>query len=150
MIPELIGPIPAHDSPPPCALPLADVLVPAGFPSPAEDHAEERCDLNMYFIDRPEATFFFRVAGDSMVSDDPQRSIPPGALLVVDRSLEASHGDVVVAAIDGDFTVKRLFSRAGKVALVANNKAYPPIVLGDEQELSVWGVVTGWAMKSQR
>ncbi|WP_373973655.1 translesion error-prone DNA polymerase V autoproteolytic subunit [Chitinibacter sp. SCUT-21] len=145
----LFGPYPAQPNAAPCALPLIGVAVPAGFPSPAADWVEDRVDLNRRFITHPEATFYFTVAGDSMVSAHAERSIPDGALLIVDRALAAQHNDVVVAVLDGDFTVKRLYRRGAKLALLAENPAYTPIVLGDEQELAIWGVVRAWVVESR-
>jgi len=141
---SLVGPLPAHPVPSHQLVPLAGVAVPAGFPSPADDWTEDRVDLNQHFVPNPEATFFFRVKGDSMWGSDPDRSIPDGATLIVDRSKEAHHGDVVVAVVDGGFTVKRLYRRGSRVALIAENPRYRPIELHDGQELLVWGVVTAW------
>lgn len=141
---HLLGPWAAHAQPASCLVPLMGVSVPAGFPSPAEDWVEDRVDLNQRFVAHPEATFFFTVSGDSMVSPDPERSIANGATLIVDRAREARHGDIVVAVLDGDFTVKRLFWRGNRVALVPENQTYPSIVLQDGQDLNIWGVVTAW------
>ncbi|SFN44497.1 DNA polymerase V [Formivibrio citricus] len=108
---------------------------------------EDRVDLNRRFVPHPEATFFFRVCGDSMVSPIAERSIPDKATLIVDRSREAKHDDIVVAILNDEFTVKRLYRRGNRLALIAENPAYPPIVLNEEQELSIWGVVTAWIME---
>ncbi|MCG3146447.1 MAG: Protein UmuD [Gammaproteobacteria bacterium] len=118
--------------------PLFLSRVPAGFPSPAEDYVEGSLDLNEHLIAHREATFFMRVQGHSMTG----AGIQDGDLLVVDRSLEAGHGDIVVAVVDGELTVKRLWRRGGRVRLLAENPAYAPIDLKDGQELAVWGVVT--------
>lgn len=142
----LIGPRPAEFFPPVCLTPLMGVSVPAGFPSPADDWSEDRVDLNQKYIQNPDATFFFTVSGDSMEGPDASRSIPNGAMLVVDRAIEAEHGMVVVAVIDSDFTVKRLYNRGGRIALVPENPAYPRIIIGEQQELQIWGVVTSWLM----
>ncbi len=120
------------------ARPLFLSRVPAGFPSPAEDYVEGSLDLNEHLIAHREATFFMRVQGHSMTG----AGIQDGDLLVVDRSLEAGHGDIVVAVVDGELTVKRLWRRGGRVRLLAENPAYAPIDLKDGQELAVWGVVT--------
>jgi DNA polymerase V len=109
--------------------------VPAGFPSPADDYTDGQLDLNELLIQRPEATFFVRVEGDSMVG----AGIHSGDLLIVDRSAEATGGEVVVAAIDGELTVKRVCRRDGALWLVAENDAYPPIEV--TTELVIWGVV---------
>ncbi|MBE9610025.1 LexA family protein [Chitinilyticum piscinae] len=148
MPPILLGPFAAASTPPARQFPLAGVRVPAGFPSPAEDWAEERVDLNRRYVPCPEATFLFTVGGDSMAGPDPQRCIPDGATLIVDRSRSAAHNDIVIAVIDGDFTVKRLYRRGQQLALLAENPAYPPIRLGDEQELVIWGVVTAWVVSA--
>lgn len=110
----------------------------AGFPSPAADHAHKRIDLNEHLIRNKEATFVFQVQGDSMTGI----GINEGDELLVDRSIEARHGHIVIAVINGDFTVKRLYSRGGVVKLIPENPRYPTIVLKDGQELVVWGVVT--------
>jgi DNA polymerase V len=112
--------------------------VPAGFPSPAADYAYKSIDLNEHLIRNKEATFVFRVKGDSMTGV----GINEGDELLVDRSIEPRHGHIVVAVLNGDFTVKRLHQRGGVVKLIAENPRYAPIVLKDGQELVVWGVVT--------
>lgn len=125
--------------PPPPAVPLMAGAVPAGFPSPAEDFAEGRLDLNDHLIRRPAATFIVRVKGDSMTG----AGIFPGDFLVVDRSLEAQSGSIVIAAVGGELTVKRLH-RAGDRhwMLIAESPRYPPITLGPEPDCMIWGVVT--------
>ena len=120
----------------PC--PLSAVPVEAGFPSPADDYVERPLDLNELMVRRPEATFFVRVKGDSMEGAD----IRSGDILVVDRSLEARDGQVVVAILDGGFTVKRLRCRGGRVALEPENRSFPAIHVSPEQDFQVWGVVT--------
>jgi DNA polymerase V len=112
--------------------------VAAGFPSPAADHVEERIDINSHLIRNKEASFLFGVKSDSMVGI----GIYPGDTLLVDRSIEAKHNDIVLAVLDGNFTVKRLYKRGGVVRLVAENNLYPPIAVKEGQELMVWGVVT--------
>lgn len=147
MLPTLHGPVPAHPSPPLQLLPIMGGSVSAGFPSPAEDWVEDRVDLNQRFVQHPEATFFFRVNGDSMTSQNPERSIPNNATLIVDRSREAKHDDIVVAILDDEFTVKRLYRRGKRLALIAENRIYPDIVLNEDQQLNIWGVVTAWIME---
>lgn len=115
------------------------VKVSAGFPSPAADHEERRLDINEYLVRNPISTFFFPVQGDSMEGGQ----IFDGDVLVVDRSVKASHGSVVVAFVDGERLVKRLWNRGGRVALVAENPAYPPLEIREGSELVVWGVVIG-------
>lgn len=121
------------------ATPLMEECVPAGFPSPAEGLVERRLDLNETLIRNAVATFFVRVAGESMTGAGIYR----GDLLVVDRSIEARDRHIVIARLDGEYTVKRLrFWREG-VYLAAENPDYPPIdVTGSRTEFEVWGVVT--------
>ncbi|QOZ83181.1 MULTISPECIES: LexA family protein [Chromobacterium] len=125
----------------PGGLPLlvAGVPVRAGFPSPADDYLDDAISLDAYLIADPAATFLVRVRGDSMRG----AGIDEGDLLVVDKGLTPNHGDIVIAVVDGEFTVKRLHSLRGRCALIAENPAYPPIKLADGQELQVWGVVRG-------
>ncbi|UUO09415.1 translesion error-prone DNA polymerase V autoproteolytic subunit [Alcaligenes faecalis] len=127
-------------------LPVQVWAIPAtvqcGFPSPAEDHTQKRLDLNELLIHQPDATFFMRVRGPSM----RDAGIDDGDYVVIDRSLEAKHGNVVLAVIDGEFTIKRLFRRAGRVKLQAANATFTDIEFRDGQELIVWGVVT-WTLK---
>ena len=111
----------------------------AGFPSPATDYAEEGLDLNDYLVRNKPATFMFTVKGDSMTG----ASIEEGDKVVVDRAQHPKHGDIVVAVVDGEYTIKRLFKHMGRVELRPENAAYPPIVFHDGSELMVWGVVVG-------
>lgn len=120
-------------------LPVAAAPVRAGFPSPADDYLDDAISLDGYLISDPAATFLVRVRGDSMRG----AGIDEGDLLVVDKGLTANHGDIVIAVVDGEFTVKRLHNLRGRCALIAENPAYPPIRLADGQELEVWGVVRG-------
>lgn len=120
------------------ALPLFADKVPAGFPSPATDYVEDRLDLNKLLIQHAEATFFLRAKGQSMLG----AGIHDGDVLVVDRSLTPGHGQVVIAIVDGDFTVKRLHRQGGQIRLVAENADYPDITFREGQELLIWGVVT--------
>ena len=110
----------------------------AGFPSPAADHAQKRIDLNEHLIRNKEATFLFRVRGDSMTGV----GIFEGDTLLVDRSIEPRHNAIVLAVLNNEFTVKRLYRRGGVVKLVSENPIYPPIQIKHGEELSVWGVVT--------
>lgn len=107
------------------ALPLFSDRVPCGFPSPAQDYVEQRIDLNKLVIRHPSATYFVRAAGDSMNG----AGIGSGDLLVVDSAKTAHHGDIVIAAVDGEFTVKRLQTHPS-VMLVPENPAYSPILVG--------------------
>ena len=110
------------------------------IPPPADDHVEDRIDLNEELIRNPPATFMIRVEGNSMID----ANIFAGDILIVDRSIEARDSHVIVAVVDGKFTVKRLSMKRGKVRLLPENPdpAYQPIEFKDGQELVVWGVVT--------
>lgn len=121
----------------PMTLPLFSSKVRAGFPSPADDFLENSISLDEHLIQRPASTFCLRVAGDSMV----EVGIFPGDMLIVDRSITAQSGDVVVAMIDGEFTVKRLMKKRNKIYLVPENKNYQPIEMKQESDLTIWGVV---------
>jgi DNA polymerase V len=120
-------------------IPLFSSTVAAGYPSPAEDHVDDTLDLNEYMVQRPDSTFMLRVEGESMKNV----GIMPDDILVVDRSLKASHRKIIIAAIDGELTVKRLYHRGGLVKLLPENPAYPEIELESEAELVIWGVVVG-------
>ncbi len=118
-------------------MPFYISTVPAGFPSPAEDYAEESLDLNDYLVQRPAATYYVRVKGDSMTGV----GIYDGDLLVVDRSVRAGNGQIVLAVINGEVTVKRLVQHRDRYILQAENPDYPSIHIPDGSELQVWGVV---------
>lgn len=118
-------------------VPLFSDPVQCGFPSPAQDYVEQRIDLNELLINHPSATYFVKAAGDSMI----EGGISEGDLLVVDSSRKAEHGDIVIAAVDGEFTVKKLQLRPS-VQLNPMNSAYSPIAVGSEDMLDVFGVVT--------
>ena len=120
------------------ALPIFLGRLPAGFPSPADDYLEGKLDLNRHLIKHPAATFFVRVTGDSMIG----AGIHSGDLLVVDRSLEPADKNVVVAVIDGELTVKRLFKQHGVLRLLPENLNYQPIEITAQQTIEIWGVVT--------
>lgn len=122
----------------PHKVPLYSCAVKAGFPSPAEDYIEDMLDLNQYLIKHPAATFIVKASGDSMIN----AGIFPGSLLVVDRSIEPSHGKIVIAALDGELTVKRLSIQSKKAFLVAENDAYPAIEIQPDSDATIWGVVT--------
>ena len=116
--------------------PLFLSRVPAGFPSPADDYVEKRLDINEVLIGDEEATFFVRVAGSSMTG----AGIHDGDILVVDRSAEPTEGDVVIAALRGELTVKRYEVRGGRPVLVPEAKDHEPIPVREGEELVVWGV----------
>ena len=120
------------------ALPLYAWPVHAGFPSPADDYMEGKLDLNSHVVRHRTATFFVRAAGDSMIG----AGIHPGDILVVDRSLEPASGNVVIAAIDGEYTLKRLRRRGRETWLMPENDAYEPIRVGEGVDARIWGVVT--------
>ena len=127
----------------PCPLPIFAAQVKAGFPSPADDFMEQRLDLNEHLIQHPAATFFVRVDGDSMVG----AGIHQGDILIVDRSLEPTNGRIVIAILDGAFTVKRIriggtFGREAQIFLESENPAFSPIRIPPESDFQVWGVVT--------
>ena len=119
-------------------LPLVSASVEAGFPSPADDHLERGIDLNEELIRNPAATFLVRVKGESM----RDAGIHAGDVLIVDKSLTPTDRKIVVAMIDGNFTVKRFRKRGGQVFLEAENPEFPPIEVTEGQELSIFGVVT--------
>ena len=120
-------------------IPLFEHKIPAGFPSPADDHMEMRLDLNEHLIHNPTSTFFVRVEGESMLG----AGIHPNDILIVDLSIEACDGHVVIALINGEFTVKRLKISAKKqITLLPENASFEPIVIKDGMDFNIWGVVT--------
>ncbi len=118
--------------------PLFSSGVSAGFPSPAEDYIEKKLDLNELLIQNPSATFFVRVNGDSMTG----AGINHDNILIVDRSLEPISGKIVIAIVNGEFTVKRLVKKGDFYKLVAENPNYPHIDVSEESSCEIWGVVT--------
>jgi DNA polymerase V len=130
------APVPVISSP--LWLDVCSWNVPAGFPSPAADHTEERIDLNKQLIRNKAATYIFRVKGDSMTG----AGIYEGDALLVDRSMDPKHNNIVVAQLNNEFTVKRLYRRGGVVKLIAENPIYPPRLIKEEDDFIVWGVVT--------
>jgi DNA polymerase V len=118
--------------------PIFTSRVQAGFPSPADDHLEDQLDLNKHLIHHQEATFFVRAQGESMLG----AGIHPGDILVVDKSLVAKSGKIVIAVVDGEFTVKRLHKYKGNITLKAENPEFDDIVISEGSELIIWGVVT--------
>lgn len=119
-------------------IPIYATKVAAGFPSPADDYIEGCLDLNEHLINHPAATFFVRVSGLSMLD----AGIHPDDILIVDKSIEPIHGKIVIAAIDGELTVKRLYNKGGIIRLMPENKSFVPIELEGESDLVIWGVVT--------
>lgn len=119
-------------------LPLALSYLKAGFPSPAEDFKEDSIDLNRELIKNPSSTFFARVRGDSMV----EMGIADGDLLIIDKSLEPKDGKIAVCFVDGEFTLKQISIRNNQIWLMPANPKYKPIVVTEENEFMIWGIVT--------
>lgn len=122
--------------------PLFSSKVPAGFPSPADDHIEAELDINDFLVDQPEATFYNTVTSTSMID----LGILPGDKVVVNRARDPKVGDIIVALLDGEFTIKRLGkSKSGRPILYPHNAAsgLKPIRIKDESDFVIWGVVTG-------
>ena len=118
-------------------LPVLLNKIPAGFPSPAEDFVEGKLDLNTKLIDHPNATFLVRVTGNSMIN----ANIREGDILIVDKSIEPINNKIVIAAIDGELTVKRFKRRHNRIVLVAENVEYPDLEITTD-DFTIWGVVT--------
>lgn len=119
-------------------LPIAAGFIHAGFPSPAEDFEVNRLDLTKILIQHPQSTYYWRARGISM----RDKGIDDGDLLVVDRALRPVNGHIVVAIVDGEFTVKELSQRLGRMRLKAANPTFPDIVPKEGQTIEIWGVVT--------
>ncbi|WP_431066742.1 LexA family protein [Methylotuvimicrobium sp.] len=119
-------------------IPLFIGKVAAGFPSPADDYIEKTLDLNDLLIKKPAATFFVRAEGESMLG----AGIHPNDILIVDRSLKPVPGKILICALNGELTVKRLKKLGGEIVLAAENPAYPDIHIRENSELVIWGVVT--------
>lgn len=134
---EFVG-IPQRSFHPKETVPLYLTPIAAGFPSPADDYIEKRLDLHEYLVRNPLSTFFLRARGDSMQG----AGIYDGDLLIVDRSVEAGHNKVVIAAVEGELTVKRLLRRGRRVLLAPENPAYPEIDITEREYVHLWGVVT--------
>jgi DNA polymerase V len=132
---DLATPVPAGEFP--ILLRALDFAVPAGFPSPAEDVAVKRCDLIDLLGAHPQATFYMRVSGQSMVD----AGIHDQDIVVIDRAIEPRHGHIVIAVVDNEFTCKRLHKRNGRIRLEAANQTFPDIRPREGQTLEIWGVV---------
>lgn len=130
----------------PVLLPLYGNRVPAGFPSPADDYLERRLSLDEYLVPNKDTTFLVRARGNSMIGT----GIFDGDLMVVDKGLNAQVGDIVVAVVDGEFTVKMLGLRDGTFYLKAANPRCKDIEFQDGQELQIWGVVTSTIKQFRR
>ncbi len=118
-------------------IPLLNDSVSAGFPSPADDYTEENIDLNEHLISNPFSTFFLRVKGDSMIN----AGIRDKDLIIVDKSLIAKPGNIVIAMIDGEFTIKRLSMKNDELYLKAENHNYPDFRFKNHIDVQIWGVV---------
>ena len=147
LAPSFLDPLPCPALQQPAGHELRLLVHPlsAGFPSPATDYTDEGLDLNDYLVRNKPATFMFTVRGDSMIG----AAIEDGDKVVVDRALQAKNRDIVVAAVDGEYTIKRLYKYRGKVELRAENPRYAPITFADGTELQVWGVVVGVVRRYQ-
>lgn len=119
-------------------LPLYSCTVQAGLAAAGDDSVADRIDLNQHLVRDPDSTFLVRAAGDSMVD----ANIRDGDLLVVDRKTPAKHGKIVIAAIEGQLTVKFLIQKQGRTYLMPANPEYPPIPVNPETGVTIWGVVT--------
>ena len=123
-------------------IPLFSTKVRAGFPSPADDHVEQRLDVSEYLIDQVDATFFVTIQGQSMIDV----GLMPGDKVVVDKSKSAVVGDIVLAVVDSEFTIKTLSrNKDGSIWLLPANSLgpYKPIEITESIQFEVWGVVTG-------
>jgi len=110
----------------------------AGFPSPADDFKEVRISLDKELVKNTESTFYARVSGDSMEN----AGLSDGDLLVIDRSLRPENKKIAVCYLEGEFTVKRIIKKKGRIYLKPENKNYKEIEIKDGDELLVWGIVT--------
>lgn len=125
-------------------LPLFLTPAACGFPSPAQDYVEQTIDLNQHCVSHPAATFYVRASGHSMIGE----GINDGDMLIIDRAITARHGDIVLACLDGEFTVKIL--QTDPMALLPANPSFSPIILQEGQELDIFGVVTFVLHKTRR
>lgn len=118
-------------------IPIFSDAVPAGFPSPATDYCERKLDLNELCIKKPAATYFVRAEGDSMI----EAGIFPDDVIVVDRSINAAHGDIVIASYNGELLIKKL-ETSPTTRLVPMNSQHEPIVVPEDTDLEIFGVAT--------
>jgi DNA polymerase V len=133
------NPSPLSQAPIAFESPLFLCSIAAGFPSPATDYIEDGLDLNEYLVRHKAASFLFTVNGDSM----RDAGIVDGDKVVVDCSVEAQHNHIVIAIVDGGYTIKRLYKKGGRIELHAENPAFKAILFADGNQLEVWGVVVG-------
>jgi len=139
--PSLISLTPATFSPISLPRPMYSGKVSAGqsrFPSPAQDYEQKFLDLNERYISNPPATFFFEVKGNSMEG----AGIFEGDTVIVDRAVKPKSSSIVIAAVDGEWMVKRLYKRGDSVKLLSEHPDHPPIAFSEGQELTIFGVVT--------
>jgi DNA polymerase V len=120
------------------AVPLATGPAECGFPSPADDYLENPLDFNELLVTNPAATFAVRLAGESMIG----AGMFPGDIAIVDRSITPTNNCIVVAVLDGEFTVKRYRRQGAVVTLVPENDAFSPIIITEERAFEIWGVIT--------
>lgn len=120
------------------SIPLYLSPVYAGFPGATSDYIDKHLDLNEYLIKHPSATFFVKASGSSMIG----AGIQDGDILVVDKSKEAKHNSIVIAVLEGEFTVKRLMKKSSGTYLMPENPKYPPIPITETSNFEMWGVVT--------
>lgn len=113
-------------------------LIPCGFPSPASDYLDNTLNLHDLVVTKPSATYFMKASGDSMIGD----GIYPDDVLVIDRSVAARSGHIVVASIGGEFLLKRLQSNGGQIYLVSSNPKYKPLLITNPDDLQIFGVLT--------
>lgn len=120
------------------SLPIFISCIAAGFPSPADDYVENQLDLNELIVKHPSSTFFVRVEGESM----RDAGILSGDILVVDRSIQPANGKIVVAVVDGEFTVKRIAVDETGISLIPENASFSAVRVNPESDFRIWGVVT--------
>ncbi|HWJ29068.1 MAG TPA: translesion error-prone DNA polymerase V autoproteolytic subunit [Flavisolibacter sp.] len=120
--------------------------VQAGFPAPASDYMDEGIDLNKELISHPASTFFFKATGESMIG----AHIPPGSILVVDRSVRPRNNSIVLAVVDGEYTVKFYVQNHEGLALVPANPKFKSIIVTEGMDFSIWGVVTSVIIKTTK
>ncbi len=120
------------------ALPMVQTHIQAGFPSPADDYIECKLDLNEHLIKHPAATFFVRVTGDSMIG----ANINSGDILIVDRAMQVTDNSIVIAYINGEFTVKRIAKKKNTLFLMPENDNFDSIEVTAEMDFEIWGVVS--------
>jgi len=119
-------------------IPIFNSMISAGFPSPADDYSEDCLDLNKFLIKQKDSTYFMKVEGDSMID----LGIFSGNILIVDRSIKDFNNKVVVAVLNGDFTVRTFVSKNNKIFLFPANKKLKPVEIIGSMDFEVWGVVT--------